>query len=298
MGEKVYVETMIEAPIETLWEYTQSPHLHQQWDLRFSEILYLPKEKEEDRQKFLYRTAIGFGISIAGEGESYGTRERDGIRTSTLKFGTDQRLSLIREGSGFWRYVPDGEGVIFLTQYDYRTRYGLAGRLLDRLVFRPLMGWATAWSFDALKLWLEKGIHPASSLYRFIRMLLIRVVLGLLWMYQGLVPKLLVPDSGEMELISQFSFLAGYERAVLTGMGIAEIVFGLWLLCCRGRKLHYLNLALLAALLLSGLASPAIYVAPFNPVTLNLAMMALSALYVLEREPAPSAKHCIRKPKN
>jgi hypothetical protein len=298
MSEKVYVETRIEAPIETLWEYTQTPHLHQQWDLRFSEISYLPKEKEEDRQKFLYRTAIGFGISIAGEGESYGTRERGGIRTSALKFGTDQRLSLIREGSGFWRYVPDGEGVIFLTQYDYRTRYGLAGRLLDRLVFRPLMGWATAWSFDALKLWLEKGIHPASSLYRFIRMLVIRVVLGLLWMYQGLVPKLLVPDSGEMELISQFSFLAGYERAVLTSMGIAEIVFGLWLLYCRGRKLHYLNLALLAGLMLSGLASPAIYVAPFNPVTLNIAMMALSALYVLEREPAPSAKHCIRKPKN
>jgi hypothetical protein len=298
MSEKVYVETRIEAPIETLWEYTQTPHLHQQWDLRFSEISYLSKEKEEDRQKFLYRTAIGFGISIAGEGESYGTRERDGIRTSTLKFGTDQRLSLIREGSGFWRYVPDGEGVIFLTQYDYRTRYGGAGRLLDRLVFRPLMGWATAWSFDALKLWLEKGIHPASSLYRFIRMLVIRVVLSLLWMYQGLVPKLLVPDSGEMELISQFSFFAGYERAVLTGMGIVEIAFGLLFLCYRSRKLHYLNIALLAGLLLSGLASPAIYVAPFNPVTLNIAMMALSALYVLEREPVASARHCFRKPRD
>lgn len=298
MGKKIYVEARINAPMDKVWEYTQTPHLHQQWDLRFSEISYLPKEKEEDRQKFLYKTNIGFGISIAGEGESYGTRELDGVRTSTLKFGTGQRLSLIQEGGGFWRYVPDGEGVTFLTQYDYRTRFGRAGDLFDRLVFRPLMGWATAWSFDALRLWLEKGIHPASSLYRFIRSLLSGIILCLLWCYQGLVPKLLVPDSGEMELISQFSVFADYERHVLTGMGIAEIAFGLLFLYYRSRKLHYLNIVLLAGLLLSGLASPAIYVAPFNPVTLNIAMMALSALYVLEREPLASARHCLRKPRD
>ncbi|MHA7967517.1 DoxX-like family protein [Paenibacillus sp. CAU 1782] len=298
MGEKVYVESRINASLEKVWEYTQTPHLHERWDLRFSEISYLPKEREEDRQTFLYKTNIGFGISIAGEGESYGTREQGGIRTSTLKFGTNQRLSLIREGGGFWRYVPDGDGVIFLTQYDYRTRFGGMGKIFDRLAFRPLMGWATAWSFDALRLWLEKGIHPASSLYRFIRVLLIGVILCLLWCYQGLVPKLLVPDSGELELISQYSVFAGYEWYVLTGMGIAEIAFGLLFLYYRSRMLHYLNIILLAGLLLSGLASPAIYTAPFNPVTLNIAMMALSALYLLEREPVASARHCIRKPRD
>ena len=25
------------------------------------------------------------------------------------------------------------------------------------------MGWATAWSFDRLRLWLEEGIDPATS---------------------------------------------------------------------------------------------------------------------------------------
>jgi hypothetical protein len=36
----------------------------------------------------------------------------------------------------------------------------VAGRVFDRLVFRPLMGWATAWSFDRLRLWIERGLEP------------------------------------------------------------------------------------------------------------------------------------------
>lgn len=52
-------------------------------------------------------------------------------------------LSLLAEGSGYWRYVPGPDGTVrFLTGYDYRPRWGRAGALVDRLVFRPLMGWA------------------------------------------------------------------------------------------------------------------------------------------------------------
>lgn len=295
MRNKIYVETKIKVPLETVWDYTQTPDIHQQWDLRFSEITYLPKQSEEERQRFLYKTNIGFGISIAGEGESYGTKERDGVRTSSLVFGTEQRLSLIKEGSGFWRYIPADDGVVFLTLYDYRTRFGALGRYFDKLVFRPLMGWATAWSFDALRLWLESGIHPRSSLYRSLRQLVIAVALCFLWVYQGLVPKLLFPDSGEIALISQFSLFAGYERLVLLLIGIAEIIFGLlFILLLRSKLLHACNIGLLIGLLLSGLAFPDVYVAPFNPVTLNVAMMMLSVVCLLEREPAASASRCLR----
>ena len=31
----IYVEINIASDIETLWEYTQTPHLHKEWDLRF-----------------------------------------------------------------------------------------------------------------------------------------------------------------------------------------------------------------------------------------------------------------------
>jgi len=296
MGKKIYVETFIKAPIDSVWEYTQNPQLHQQWDLRFSEINYLPKVNEQDRQKFLYRTNIGFGLSIAGEGESYGTKEVDGVRTSSLVFGTEQRISLIELGSGFWRYIPKNGGVTFLTLYDYRTRFGWLGRYFDSIVFRPMIGWATAWSFDALRLWLELGIHPRSSILRCLRYWIVSIVLCFLWVYQGLVPKLLFANTGELELISQIGLFRGYEPSVLAIAGVLEILFGLTFLFIRKRNklLHYINIFLLIGLLLSGMAFPSVFLAPFNPITLNGAMIALSATQLLENEPLATAKNCLR----
>ncbi|MBC7763625.1 MAG: SRPBCC family protein, partial [Candidatus Saccharibacteria bacterium] len=34
------------------------------------------------------------------------------------------------------------------------------GRLLDRVMIRPLVGWMTAWSFDRLRIWAETGVEP------------------------------------------------------------------------------------------------------------------------------------------
>ena len=31
---------------------------------------------------------------------------------------------------------------------------------MNAAVFGPLLGWATAWSFDRLRLWLEDGLDP------------------------------------------------------------------------------------------------------------------------------------------
>jgi hypothetical protein len=115
----------------------------------------------------VYATRLGFGLEICGAGEAVGEREQaDGSRTSALRFRSDDPRSLILEGSGYWRYVPVAEGTRFLTGYDYTTRFGPAGRLIDRFLFRPLIGWATAWSFDRLRLWLERGIEPEASLRR------------------------------------------------------------------------------------------------------------------------------------
>ncbi|MFD0524923.1 hypothetical protein [Paractinoplanes durhamensis] len=61
----------------------------------------------------------------------------------------------------------------FLTGYAYRTRWGVAGRLVD-LAFGPVFGWATAWSFDRLRLWLEHGITPERARLHAIVELLLR----------------------------------------------------------------------------------------------------------------------------
>ncbi len=36
----IYVEIEMKSDLDTLWEYTQNPSLHKEWDLRFSNITY------------------------------------------------------------------------------------------------------------------------------------------------------------------------------------------------------------------------------------------------------------------
>ncbi|MFF3911289.1 hypothetical protein ACFYZJ_36320 [Streptomyces sp. NPDC001848] len=160
----LYIEAHIRADLDELWERTQDPAQHRRWDLRFTEIDHLPGAAGEPR-RFRYATRVLPFLTVSGTGVSAGEKTRpDGTRTSALRFSSPHPLSLIAEGSGYWRYVPDGEGVRFLTGYDYRPRWGAFGSLADRLVFRPLMGWATAWSFDRLRLWLERGVTPERAL--------------------------------------------------------------------------------------------------------------------------------------
>lgn len=177
-GPGLYVEAYIRADLDELWARTQEPGQHQRWDLRFTEIAYLPKGADE-AQHFRYATRVLPFLTVAGTGVSAGEKRRpDGTRTSALRFASPHPLSLLAEGSGYWRYVPDGsgDGVRFLTGYDYRPRWGRFGALADRAVFRPLMGWATAWSFDRLRLWLERGITPERALWHALGEVILRAL--------------------------------------------------------------------------------------------------------------------------
>ncbi|MFD5570075.1 hypothetical protein [Streptomyces cadmiisoli] len=172
----LYIEARIRADLDELWARTQEPSRHRRWDLRFTEIDPLPRA-EGEAQHFRYATRVLPFLKIAGTGVCAGEKERpDGTRTSALRFSSPHPLSLIAEGGGYWRYVPDGDGVRFLTGYDYRPRWGRCGALADRLLLRPLMGWATAWSFDRLRLWLERGITPERALLNWLTELAVRAL--------------------------------------------------------------------------------------------------------------------------
>lgn len=167
MTPQIYVGARICGTIDELWRRTQTPELHERWDLRFTSITYLPQSNSSAPQRFRYTTRIGFGIAISGEGETIGNRNRpDGQRTSALRFWSESPISLIRTGSGYWKYVPTADGTRFITAYDYEVRFGAVGKLFDKLVFRPLIGWATAWSFDRLRLWIEQEQAPETSFWR------------------------------------------------------------------------------------------------------------------------------------
>ena len=290
----IYVEIQIRDELETVWRLSQDPAVHQRWDLRFSRIIYLPRPNPAEPQRFTYETRIGFGLKITGTGESVGERKSTtGDATSSLKFFSADPKSLIDEGSGYWRYIPTADGLRFLTWYDYSVRFGLAGKIADRLVLRPLMGWATAWSFDRMRLWAEDGQTPESSLALSIVHATARIAIAAIWIWHGLVPKLIYRNADEQTMLAQ----AGVALKYLPWIGCGEVLIGLlFLLMWRWRPMFVLNAAaMVLALLVVAVNSPSYLEAAFNPVTLNLAVIALSIAGWFASKCIPTSRRCLRK---
>jgi len=296
---RIYVEILIRGDMDELWQKTQDPKLHERWDLRFSQIDYLPRKPGEP-QKFLYSTRIGAGLRISGEGESTGEHDDDvsGRRTSALKFWSTDAKSLIEVGSGYWQYTPNESGIRFLTSYDYRTRFGAIGKIIDRLAFRPLIGWATAWSFDRLRLWIEQGVAPEVSRDLALIYTLSRLTLAFVWIYHGVVPKLLYHNPDELRMLSD----AGVPHTQLLNwvslfgwleVGFALILIAFW----RARwPLWCTIVAMFAATLGVSISSPAYLTGAFDPLTLNLAVAVLAGTGLLVSKNLPTAKSCYRSP--
>jgi uncharacterized membrane protein YphA (DoxX/SURF4 family) len=294
----IYVEIFIRGNMDELWQKTQDPQLHQRWDLRFSQIDYLPLEPGAP-QKFLYSTRIGAGMRIEGAGESTGERDDvSGWRTSALKFWSNDPKSLIESGAGYWKYAPRDGGIRFFTSYDYRARFGIFGRIIDKITFRPLIGWATAWSFDCLRLWIEQGISPEVSRSRALIYCLVRLALAFIWLYQGLVPKLLFHDPDELRMLRNAGVPGEYLLRAVSLSGWAEVCFALLLVVCwRARWPLWLTIAaMIAATLAVVIRSPAYLSTAFNPVSLNIAVASLAACGLFVAENLPSAMNCRRTP--
>ena len=155
MGRQgIYVEIPIRAELDVVWHVTQDPAEHVRWDVRFTRISPTGATGSGAtaftyERRVPFHTVRGTGVSI---GEKHGA---DGTRTSALRFHTADRVSPIAAGRGYWRYIPDEQRTVFVTGYDYTPGWGV----LDVLV-RPVLGWATAWSFDRLRIWLETGVPP------------------------------------------------------------------------------------------------------------------------------------------
>lgn len=294
----IYVEISIRAGIDKVWDASQKPDMHEQWDLRFSSITYLPKVDEKP-QEFVYTRTVGPFIQVEGWGQSVGSSlKEDGTRSSSLHFGTDQWISPIREGRGYWKYEPQEDSVKFLTQYDYDVNFGKTGEIVDKAIFRPIIGWATALSFDVLKRWLEQGEAPRSQYMRFFSTYLLTLLFAFIWMYQGLVPKIISMHPEERAMTR--SALSLSENDITTAVliiGIVEVLFGIaWLVYRRKQHLFIMQLIVFPLLTIAAvIAVPSTAIHPFNPVTFNLSLIVLSMIGLLISKDVPSTTSCKRK---
>lgn len=160
-------------------------------------------------------------------------------------------------------------------------------------MFRPLIGWATAWSFDRLRLWIDRGVPPEVSMRMALIHGLARLGIAFTWMWQGLVPKLLFPSLDEKAMLAA----AGLPLALLPVIGVVELIFAAsTLYFWRWRALFLVNsFLMIAALIAVTLQAPSYLVAAFNPVTLNLLMFLLSTVGYFSAAELPSASRCLRR---
>lgn len=116
-----------------------------------------------------------------------------------------------------------------------------------------------------------------------------RAGLAFMFFYHGLVPKLLTLSVGERLMITAHGFQNPEQIARLSGL--AEIAMAVWLLSPWYRR----GSLVIAATALAGLLADVAMITPhllaeaFNPVSLNLAGLALCAVAWLAEAPVPRA---------
>ncbi len=293
---KLTAETTIHSTMNRIWRFTQTPELHQAWDLRFNTIQYLPKTSPDDPQNFVYATQIGFGLAIEGWGKSVAQIEKKDKRTSVLSFGTEDKKSIIREGKGCWIYQATPEGIHFSTVYDYQVRFGWLGRLFDAVLFRPLMIWATRWSFDRLRLWIEQKIPPEIAFRLWVTKVISRVLLGLVWIHEGLIPKILFVRHSELMLVKNSQLYWHSPAFTLMALGFCEIGFGLWLISgYKERLTAFLTLIGLIVLpIIVILNDPMAWSDPFGGISKNLGLIAC-AVVILKLIPITPRAYWFKK---
>jgi len=293
----VYVESRIRAPLDRVWDATQQPHDHQRWDVRFGRSSHLPRVDGEP-QRFTYATTVAPGLTVAGTGESLGERDRpDGTRWSGLRFWSADRRSIVDAGAGYWRYVPADDGVRFLTRYDYRPRWGRAGELVDRWAFRPVFGWATAWSFDRLRLWLEEGTPPERARDQAIAHAVAVGGLAGVFAYQGLVPKVWKADDGEVAIWEGLGLSRRRARHVVRAVGVVESAFAVATVARSDERWPFVVALVAMPTVAVGAATAdrSILTRAFNPGSLGVAVAALAGVALATAEGRPSGRRPLRR---
>ncbi len=107
-----------------------------------------------------------------------------------------------------------------------------------------------------------------------------RSAVAFVWIWHGLVPKLIANDPVEASPLLDLGFDRETAWGIVTASGIGEIIFGLLILILWRQKWPLLLTIVAMSGLLLGVfgTSPELLLGAFNPVTLNLSVIALAAI--------------------
>src|SRR5439155_16642669 len=98
------------------------------------------------------------------------------------------------------------------------------------------IGWATAWSVDCLRLWMEQDVDPAQGMRQTLVHGVARLGLALVFVYQGLVPKLIARHADEIAMLRDVGVGDEIGRLAVTAFGVSELALAAALLLSWHRR--------------------------------------------------------------
>lgn len=103
-----------------------------------------------------------------------------------------------------------------------------------------------------------------------------RLALGAVWLYEGLVPKLLFVRPDQVELVRRSGIYFGTPESFLQLLGAAQVAFALWLLIGFAERLAVAiaTLGMWILIVLVARANPAMLTDPYGALIKDLCLTA------------------------
>ncbi len=121
-----------------------------------------------------------------------------------------------------------------------------------------------------------------------------RLSLGLVWLYEGLVPKVLFIRPDQIELVERSGLYFGQPERFLQLLGIAQAAFALWLLAGYAERLAVAiataGMAILIVLVAGN--NPGMLTDPYGALIKDLCLIACAyAVWLLQPVEPPQQHH-------
>lgn len=109
---------------------------------------------------------------------------------------------------------------------------------------------------------------------------LTRLTLAGIWFYLAIVPKFIFPENVEMDIMMASGMFPGLEYQMFLVLGVVEFSLGLMMLFWWNSRIPWMaNVAFLIFITAMSIMSlPSVFTEPFNPLTIGIPMIALSAI--------------------
>jgi peptidoglycan/LPS O-acetylase OafA/YrhL len=103
-----------------------------------------------------------------------------------------------------------------------------------------------------------------------------RVALGLVWLYEGLVPKLLFLRADELDLVKRSGIFWRTPEWTLQVLGIAQIAFGIWLITAWAERfaVALATMWMVVLIVLVACANPVMLTDPYGALVKDFCLIA------------------------